>query len=181
VYFNVSRLMMEPSGTSRAVEVDEELVSTQGGEAHRVIGNVKLLRTDLGVWVSAVMESEALCTCSRCLTEHLQPVHMTIEEEFLPVAGPDSGARARGLDGPAESSTINHDHILDLSETVRQYYDLSVPINPVCRNSCKGMCMTCGADLNRSICRCDSSARDGRWGPLLASAMPNKYSETDDE
>ena len=166
MYLNVSQLMQERSGSSRAFEIDEQMGPGEDAGPRHIRGSVKLLRTDQGIWVSATLDSDAMCTCSRCLVEYNQLIHMTIDEEFLP---PDSDAQYEGslLDGAGDSARIEGNNILDLAEAVRQYIDLSVPMKPTCRSDCRGMCPACGVDLNKYSHQCESSARDSRWGPLL--------------
>lgn len=43
---------------------------------------------------------------------------------------------------------------IDISEAIRQEIILHFPPIPVCSNSCKGLCPTCGADLNDTSCKC---------------------------
>jgi len=160
--------MREPSGSSRFFEVDEEFALMNVGQSQRVRGTVELMRTDKGVWVSAKLDSEALCTCSRCLSDCRQPVRMTIEEECLPNGESDIEAGvAVDKGGTEEKVGLDENHILDLTEAVRQYSALSMPMKPVCRDDCRGICFKCGANLNETSCQCDLTARDARWGPLL--------------
>ena len=170
MYFNVSRLMREHSGSSRTFEVDECLPpidELDDRESQRVVGAVKLLRTDKGVWVSAVLDSEVPCTCSRCLNEYSQHIRISIEEEVFPSVDPINGVKKTGLVYPEESFSIDQDNVLDLTEAVRQYSALSLPMKPVCSVDCKGICLDCGASLNESPCRCGSTPRNNRWGLLL--------------
>ncbi len=170
--FNVSQLMMESSGSSRDFEVDEEFAPDEhDAGARRVKGVVKLLRTDRGIWVSAILDSEALCLCSRCLEAYWQPVHIVIEEEAFPLADPDSGVRMTGVDYADETLGIDEYHMLHITDAVRQYHALSIPMKPVCRRGCPGIRDTRGIDLNESSCHCDKEIRDSRWGPLLESAL----------
>lgn len=163
MYFNVSQLLRESSGATRSWEVDEPF-TLAGGTKAPARGILRLLRTDRGIWVSGALESEAVVSCSRCLTDHTQPVHMPIEEEFFPSwdRGPEAGAD--------EQCRIDEDHILDLTETLRQFYSLGVPMQPVCRRDCSGICLTCGVNLNETRCGCDAAPRDPRWGALLELA-----------
>ena len=176
MYFNVARLMKEPSGSRRTFEVDEELV-VEGAGPQRVKATVDLLRTDAGIWVSAALDSEVRCTCSRCLKEHSQPIHMVIEEEFLPLADSEDRAGANRRDNADEGSGIDVNNTLDLTEAVGQYHALNIPMKPVCREDCKGMCLSCGADLNESGCRCDNPSGDKAWGPLLELVASYKSTE----
>jgi uncharacterized protein len=167
MHFNVSQLMREPIGSVRSYEVDERLAPVDGAEPQPIVGTVGMLRTDRGVWVSAELASTATCTCSLCLEEHEQPVHIAVEEEFFPVGVSESAAGVAEMDDPAKTTRIDRNHILDLLDATRQYFALNVPMKPVCRSDCKGICPSCGAHLNETSCLCGDIERDSRWGPLL--------------
>ena len=55
---------------------------------------------------------------------------------------------------------------LDLRPAVREQWLLNVPGYALCRDDCKGLCLTCGAELNLGPCECASSAADPRWTTL---------------
>ena len=175
MYFNVSKFMLEPSGSSRRYNVDEELKYGEDGEAHGISGSVALLRTDQGIWASAALDSEVPCVCSRCLEDFRQPVHISIEEEFFSVTDLAAG---RAAEGQVESYRIDQDHILDLADAVGQYMAVGLPMKPVCRGDCKGICATCGTNLNEGVCQCDDVERDTRWGALL-ELVPSTVSKQD--
>ena len=177
MHFNVSQLMMEPSGSTRAYDVDEDVSQAHEGIVQRVSGAVKLLRTDWGVWVSARLDSAVVCICSRCLKDYRQPVQMRIEEESFSsdeTGIADKGTGTNVVEVGEESATIDQQHILDLNEAIRQYFTLSTPMKPVCRDDCRGISTNCGTDLNESSCHCDETLVDPRWGPLqeLAATRP---------
>ena len=164
MHINVSQLMREPSGSSRSVRIDDTVAVALGSDRSRVHGTVGLLRTDRGVWVSASLRSQVSCSCSRCLDEIEQPLELSIDEEFLPIG--DSGAHAADV----EANYIREDHILDLTETVRQYIGISAPMKPVCSSACLGLCPKCGANLNETRCICGRTDIDSRWAALLELA-----------
>lgn len=60
---------------------------------------------------------------------------------------------------------VESDH-LDSGFFVREQILLQVPMKPLCRPECKGLCGQCGTDLNVSACVCKSSAADPRWAGL---------------
>ena len=124
MHINVSQIMKEPSGSSSSVEVDDSVSLESGVERIRVRGTVGLMRTDLGVWVSASLRSEVPCVCSRCLDELAEPISMEIDEEFLPVDEP-----ATGSSGEVEGNlSIDDHHILDLADAIREYATLNTPM-----------------------------------------------------
>jgi uncharacterized protein len=55
--------------------------------------------------------------------------------------------------------------IIDLRAAVREHWLLNVPRFVVCREDCKGLCPSCGENLNHAICACEP-ARDSRWNAL---------------
>ena len=163
MHINVSQIMKEPSGSSSSVEVDDSVSLESGVERIRVRGTVGLMRTDLGVWVSASLRSEVPCVCSRCLDELAEPISMEIDEEFLPVDEP-----ATGSSGEVEGNlSIDDHHILDLADAIREYATLNTPMKPMCSSECLGICLRCGVNLNDVSCVCDEAQRDSRWGALL--------------
>ena len=133
-------------------------------EAH---GTVNLVRTDKGIWVTAKLDCQTLCSCSRCLVSFPQPLRIVIEEEFFPTVDVISGTNldTSGLD--EEDFAIDENHLLDLTEALRQYTIVAVPMKPLCKEDCAGICPTCGTNLNQRACNCDKSPRDRRWIPLL--------------
>ncbi|MFC1650770.1 DUF177 domain-containing protein [Candidatus Latescibacterota bacterium] len=64
---------------------------------------------------------------------------------------------------------------IDISENVHDALLLAVPLKPVCKDDCKGLCTQCGANLNISDCSCAKNNTDSRWQAL--SKLANKSSE----
>ncbi len=62
----------------------------------------------------------------------------------------------------------------DLTDELRQSIILALPTYPVCRADCRGLCPTCGKNLNEGPCTCVHEERDGRWGALDALLPGNK-------
>jgi uncharacterized metal-binding protein YceD (DUF177 family) len=64
-----------------------------------------------------------------------------------------------------ESYPIRGEHI-DLAPLTREALLLNLPLAPLCREDCAGLCPRCGADLNAGPCGCGSDERDPRWAIL---------------
>jgi len=161
---NVAGLMKDPIGSVRTYEIDEE-VDFGDGKAKRVTGKVQLLRTPHGILVQVEAETEADLNCSRCLEPFNHPVSLKIEEEYLPTLDILTGERAPVPDEPG-TFRIDERHIIDLTEAIRQYTLLAVPMKPLCKADCAGICPTCGQNLNRGACACPPSEGDPRWTKL---------------
>ena len=163
---NVAQLMKESIGSTRHCQVDEPAhPETDGVPAGRVFGRLRLMRTDRGVWVNGRLDTAAVCQCSRCLREYHQPVCITIDDEFA--AQSDGAVIGPWLEGGEEGFFIGSDQILDITEAVRQYSYLSIPMKPTCGNDCAGLCTGCGANLNEAACSCGPPRTDPRWDALL--------------
>ena len=57
---------------------------------------------------------------------------------------------------------------IDLLPLIREYLYLDIPISPVCKPDCKGLCPICGSDLNLSNCNHDEEDGDPRFSVLKA-------------
>jgi uncharacterized protein len=59
-------------------------------------------------------------------------------------------------------------HTLDLRPAIREQWLVVAPAFALCREDCKGLCPTCGTDLNTGACDC-APATDSRWDAIRAS------------
>lgn len=59
------------------------------------------------------------------------------------------------------------ERMLDLRAAVRENWLLTVPGYVQCTEDCKGLCATCGTNLNESTCNCTTTTTDSRWDALL--------------
>lgn len=173
MHINVSQLLKESSGSKRSLTLDDRVSLEELPGTVRVSGTVELLRTDRGIWVTAPLETTVPAICSRCTAEFEESVDLLIEEEFFSRIDILTGAMTEPTDDDT-STTIDSQHVLDLTEVATQYAAMSLPMKPVCRVDCAGICITCGTDLNESRCECGSESRDSRWGPLLEIAASGR-------
>jgi uncharacterized protein len=176
VQINVSQQLKSNIGTVRDYDVDT-IVAIEGNDGH-FRGTVRLMRTNRGILVRGVFHSEIRLNCSRCLSDFSQPVSLAIEEEYFPIMDVNTGL---GLPEPEDpgSFTIDDHNILDLSEALRQYTLLAVPIKPLCRMKCAGLCPTCGVNLNETTCDCPSEPVDPRWAKLRDLVVTDNDYNTD--
>lgn len=55
---------------------------------------------------------------------------------------------------------------IDLSQEIKDYSVLAIPMKKLCKEDCKGLCRSCGKDLNEGDCGCADKEIDARWLPL---------------
>jgi uncharacterized protein len=132
---NVAQLLKEPVGSSQSYDIsgmiDEEVEGFVEGKA-------KLIHISQGVLVQCKLTAEVKLICSRCLNTFLFPISFTAEEEFLPISDL-SGDLVLSSPEQSEEFTIDSKNILDLSELIRQYTLLNLPMKPLCRPGCPGI------------------------------------------
>ncbi len=165
---NVAGLLKEHAGATRAVDLDGARLELEDGAHASVAGKLRLTRTDRGVWVSGTVDIGAAQTCSRCLNSFTQTVRVRMDDVFWPAVDIHTGARLRPdeVDEPdADIGSIDEHHELDLTEVLRQYRLAALPMAPVCREDCQGICPECGRDRNREMCECQP-VEDARWAKL---------------
>ena len=152
----MAQLLKSPLGSSTSYLIDE--VMGKDGIGH-LLGDVKLSRTGRGVVVKGSIKANTNNTCNRCLKITSHTINFDVEDEFLPESYVFSDrAKTEELDVAA---IIHNDNILDLSEVLRQYALLSVPIKPLCNPNCAGLCAICGQNLNESPCICSTQTNSG--------------------
>jgi uncharacterized protein len=74
---------------------------------------------------------------------------------------------------PVETDSINVTYLsktadkIELKNDMREFALLSVPMKNLCKEDCKGLCPSCGVDLNIEKCKCKNDEIDPRWKPLM--------------
>lgn len=171
--YNVAQLLQAPTGTIRRREVDEPRDEVQGlldGDDINVLeplqGPVTLMHTTDGILVTGTLETAVEVPCARCLDMVEVPIELELEETFRPTIDIKTGAALPPVKGEELATLIDEHHILDLSEVVRQRVLLEVPMHPLCRPDCAGLCPQCGQNLNEGRCDCVFETVDPRWAKL---------------
>lgn len=143
-----------------------EMIESGGevGFARPVEGTVHLARVGETIWVNGKVATWITLTCGRCLRPFDQRLIGTFREGFR-----------RGLAGnePVRGSLSEEDLVvalegtqLDITEVARQHLLMALPMVPVCRPTCAGLCPHCGADRNERACGCATEAGDPRFEAL---------------
>jgi uncharacterized protein len=113
-----------------------------------------------GVLVSGEVEAELEYACRRCLAPVRRSARVAVEMYFRPAeeSGDEDDAESYLLPpGVAEVS---------LADAVREQLLLEVPEFVECSETCRGLCPSCGVDLNRGECSCEPERDPGPWDAL---------------
>lgn len=115
-----------------------------------------------GVLVSGVARAQANGECVRCLDPITIELDLDVQELF---AYPDTAT------ADAEEIAQVEDELVDFRPVLRDAVVLALPLQPVCRDDCLGLCATCGARLNDDPDHRHDQV-DPRWAALGAMDLP---------
>ncbi len=140
---NVGFLINQPIGSNRDFIFDLPVVQlSQDFELSQFTGTAHISRTPQGLLVEADFKASLYQECVRCLEEFSQPLNTHFAELF---------AFRYRRNAEAELYVPDDGHI-NLAPLTRDYLLLELPIKPICRPDCKGLCSYCGANLNETVC-----------------------------
>ena len=111
-----------------------------------------------GILVTGPVEGRVTCECARCLREFDTELSVEVCELF---------AAPGHLEEQEEVYRVSGEE-LDLEPMLRDELALALPLNPLCRDDCKGMCARCGKQLDEGACDCTEDSSDPRWAALDA-------------
>ena len=112
-------------------------------------------------YFSGRMSGATEMPCRRCLED--VRVEVSEEEHFI-----FSAEGEEGSDDPDVFPFNPNAYSLDMRPAVREAWLLAAPTYVQCREDCKGLCPTCGTDLNAGECDCEPATIDSRWEKLRA-------------
>ncbi|HKP46710.1 MAG TPA: DUF177 domain-containing protein [Pyrinomonadaceae bacterium] len=103
--------------------------------------------------------------CDRCL----KPVETAVKGSFTRqyiTADEYDAQQAVELSEEDLDLSVYDGAVIDIDELLREELLLAAPDQVLCKAECKGICPTCGADLNAGECKCETTNVDPRWAAL---------------
>ena len=119
--------------------------------------DVTLVPFEGGIDVQGTVTAPWSGICRRCAEPVSGELRIRVHEQFADA--PLAGALRRGASTRSSTTTI------DLGLLVRDAVVLELPMAPLCREDCAGLCPQCGANRNDGACGC-VAPRDPRWANL---------------
>jgi len=99
--------------------------------------------------------------CSRCLKKIVQPLDLPFSLVLKAGSGPK--------DDDEDDNVVYfdpHDEEADLTGIIAEEISVNSPMQPLCKENCKGLCPSCGANLNRKACGCKPEVINPAWEAL---------------
>ncbi len=140
---NVGFIVRQPISYSRDFNFEIDTLHFEPDlDLYQFNGVAKVSRTPQGLLVQGLFQAMISAQCVRCLVDTQQPLVAEFSELY-----------AFSSQVMSEADLIlREDGNLDLGPIVREYMVIEIPINPLCKPDCKGLCTICGEDLNVNIC-----------------------------
>lgn len=126
-------------------------------------GKVFVQHAEDGLLARGHLQGEIVVPCNRCAEDAKVKID-TDFSEFEEI--PEESALKGGEHGESYIVYDRHAPMLDLAEVGWEQFMLAQPSMPLCREDCKGLCPSCGANLNMGECECKMDATDPRMAAL---------------
>ena len=154
---NIGFIINETVGYNRVFDVDLAALHIDDDTlVEDLTALLSLSKTQRGIIAEIRASGTVSANCARCLKE----IDAKIATDFTELYAFDER-------GNTEAELfVPEGGIIDFLPLVREYLLLDVPMNPLCRPDCKGLCPNCGTNWNESECDCDLEAIDPRMAKL---------------
>jgi uncharacterized protein len=130
---------------------------------------LRIFRISEIIEVEGFFETAVHLACGRCLAEFETQLTSRFALTYTPEyhGNIDDLSRDEIELSPEDAGmiTFNGDRI-DLREGIQEQIIMALPVRPLCRENCKGMCAKCGANLNKRDCGCHHATPDGQFSAL---------------
>lgn len=124
--------------------------------------DVTIHKTDEEYLLNGVCSAEVEFECARCL----EPAHIILSGDISVIAVQPGAEHPDKFSGEDDVVQLNEKEELSLDEQIRQAIASDIPMKPLCREDCKGLCPKCGVNRNTTQCDCDTRPADSRWDGL---------------
>jgi uncharacterized protein len=144
-----------------AAPVHLEMDVHKDGEAYRVTGRVA---------------TKLQLECGRCLDAFEIAIDSPFELHYVPLveaAAAEDGDEREVAEDDLTTAFYKEDSI-DLGELMHEQFVLALPMKPLCAEGCKGLCVHCGANLNKDRCDCAPQWTDPRLAALKGLLKTDK-------
>ena len=146
--------------------IDYDVVLTNAGE---------------GILASGMLKAHVEGTCDRCLEPASFDVAGEVDEYYLFEEPTAEDGTQTDEDKDVDYELVGDDDTIDLTDALQSALIMETPYVVLCREDCKGLCPTCGANLNEGDCGCAARAAEDAAGESPFAALKDlKLGEGDE-
>lgn len=106
--------------------------------------------------------------CGRCLESYPVDLREAIDLTYMPQTANVATSGEENLQPSGDEMDVSfyRDEELDLAQMVMEQIVLTLPMKPLCKPECLGLCPECGGNANVTRCECSRQEIDPRWADL---------------
>jgi uncharacterized protein len=149
-------------------------------EEYRILGDVRLdgllQRMEPRYRLTGRVRATLEVTCGRCLEPFVLPVDAEVDLSYVPHPT-EVGDEEIELKDEDLTTAHYRQQVIDLGDMLREQFYLALPMRPLCREECKGLCPHCGTNLNQGTCACQPRWEDPRLASLRTLMAKKTSSE----
>ena len=138
---------------------------------------LRAIRVNNMIQVDGNFVVQVLLTCSRCLKEFgmllESPFSLTYTEE-MPEMASELDVEETELSAEEIGLILFKGNKIDLTQALQEQVVMSLPMQPLCAKTCKGLCPICGTDLNQSACGCQQRSVRTKFAALKELKLNKK-------
>ena len=165
---NVGFLINQPIGFYRDIPIElDQFDFDESLSVRDLKGNLNLSRTQSGLRIQSDFTALTTVECGRCLEEFELALDSHFEEIFTYENHPLS----------EDELIIPEDGNIDFEPYIRDYLLLEVPINPLCKPDCLGLCDICGENRNLHDCGHEHEKPTPNMARLMKNVEGSFYPE----
>ncbi|HZF10579.1 MAG TPA: DUF177 domain-containing protein [Thermoanaerobaculia bacterium] len=127
----------------------------------------QVIHVDPGFFLRAHLSYDQTLSCDRCLMPIHEPVRSEVELMIQVASTKGHGGHGEYELREEDLGTLYLDEeILETRPILLEQLQLNIPMKPLCRPDCQGLCPVCGIDRNTASCTCEERTGDPRWAVL---------------
>ena len=156
-----------------AEEIVPELRGSLAGPVHVAL---RAHRMGQDIYIEGTVSGALELECGRCLVRYghplREPFRLVLEPAGSRVPAEPQAAKALAHQGMCLGDELEtgwyQGHEIDLGDFLREVLTLAMPVQPLCKEECLGLCPRCGADRNAGPCGCDEQRASSPFAALKA-------------
>lgn len=138
----------------------EDLAITETSFQQPIFAKLNIYKGMHEITFKGKLNTDLNLVCDRCL----EPYKLNLEASFQSILAP-----IKSLSSDIDENIIPmtpQTNEVDLTPFTRDALLIEIPMKKICSENCKGICPSCGKNLNINTCRCENKKIDDRWKPL---------------
>jgi len=153
-----------PAKKALAVDPDSfEQVREDVRKIKELVFNLVIQKSGEEYYCQGKLIGKAVIECSRCLADYVADLEETTD--FI-ICSDIQTADKDVADDEDYAFLKGNDLRTDLTDIIYQALVLSLTLKPLCSETCRGLCPSCGINLNHKECDCPRNVPDERWDGL---------------